>query len=113
MTHALRTAQIIVPARNNAGYGLADLRTWVQKTLVEDFGGFTATHSFGGWKSPDGTVVTEAVMVYTIAMEDLPINVQRLHHIARIVVEDAQQEAVYVQNPNGTICFITANDTTA
>jgi hypothetical protein len=41
-----------------------------KRLASEHWGGFTATEASGGWKAPDGSVVTEPVEVLTIVADD-------------------------------------------
>jgi hypothetical protein len=48
----------------------SDLTDRVKRRAVEHFGGFTTHRAEGGWKSPDGDVITENVEVLTVVADE-------------------------------------------
>ena len=109
----MKEARLIVPMQNNHGQSLSQLALQVQKRLAETFGGFTLTEGYGGWISPTGKVHYEPVLVFDIAMDSKVSNIEALTSIAAKVAKEAEQEAVYVRLPGGSVHFVTAEQASA
>lgn len=105
-----RTAQIILPVWDNEAKSLADAHKILVKELLDAFGGFTRTDGIGWWKSDvDGHTYNETVYVYTIAMDEHgSFGSAVLRRIGREMCTIANQQAVYVQLPDGKVEFLTA-----
>jgi hypothetical protein len=41
-----------------------------ERSLAIEFGGFTRLMAFGGWKSPDETIITEPMYLYVIDVSE-------------------------------------------
>lgn len=69
----------------------------LERTLAVEFGGFTRTTAYGGWKSPDETVISEPMFLYAIdvspSVEDFARAKLRQH--AAAVKVALKQESVY------------------
>lgn len=81
-------------------------RTFRRK-LADSFGGYTATVGEGGWVDPDGQLVEERVVVYTVAVE------RGLPDLFRTATEEArrmEQKALYWEFPDGRVKIINLID---
>lgn len=97
----MREARLILPNADNDGQPLSFAHDWLKGELIGAFGGYTATPSQGGWRSPNGTIYEEPGTAYDIACDDgcdayLRGLAQRIGRLAR-------QQAVYLRQPNGVV----------
>lgn len=86
-------------------YALTDAHSWLRHALVRNFDGFTATEATGAWFNGKAQIV-EPVILYDVAIEELPINTQVLREIAHHAGTMALQECVYLRDPSGNVEFI-------
>jgi hypothetical protein len=98
----MREAKLILPVYDNRGISLVNVHEALHAKLAHHFKGYTATTADGGWKGG-----SEPVIVYTIAMRNTSRNNERLYDIAEWLVEQAQQDAIYVKHPDGTVQLVT------
>ncbi len=99
----MREARLILPENNNAGTPFKAVHEALQDRLCEAFGGFTLSYGRGGWKNDAGLLFREPVIIYDIAMETSESQTLRL--IARGLLNDTDQEAIYMRLPTGEVVF--------
>lgn len=99
----MREAKIILPVI------CGDL----SETLVGAFGGCTVVTGSGHWKHPvTGRTVSEAVRIYTVAVEFNPTHrrdtsvLDALEGIAKAACIAGNQECVYLQYPTGSVVLV-------
>lgn len=82
----------------------ATIRELLRNKLANNFGGFTETMGYGGYIMADGILKTEAVYIYDVAMphQDFPA----LRAIAAWLRIVAEQETVYLRDPDGNVAFV-------
>lgn len=103
----MREARIILPETHHSdGHSLAPIHAWLKRSLAADFGGYTATPSFGGWVAPDGTLYEEKGTAYDVAADD--DRAGELRTIAQFIAGQAEQLAVYLRLPDGHVEFVEA-----
>lgn len=96
----MREARIIMPLLNPQSM----THIYMQRELIEAFGGFTATSGYGGWKDSAGTNIRDEVMVYDIACDENRDRVyDQLFEIAMKAGRALNQQAVYIRYPNGDV----------
>ena len=106
----LREARLILPIRDNDGFGLALVKRALEVELAERFGGFTLiTSGRGGWMNGENSfsrnATTETVWIFDVAVEDDPLQPE-LFAIARKLKIDARQDAIYLRLPSGVVHFV-------
>lgn len=89
-----------------------DVLASFENALITEFGGFTRTFAFGGWRAPDGRVILEPVSVYAIAIRRNATDTARLTCLAAQMRELLDQEEVYIKLPTGQVVFINADTET-
>jgi hypothetical protein len=94
---------IIVPQCDNDGKSLAALRDSIASQMCDSFGGVTETDSRGLWKDHDGKLFSEPVTELVSAADDTQANRAALESLARQVLSDGRQKAVYLRLPNGDV----------
>lgn len=85
--------KIILPVHGGKEYQKA--HDFLQRKVMEFFGGYTALRAEGGWMSPEKIPVTESVVVYLIAAEEEEAARSLLKDIAVIAAEMCGQPSVY------------------
>lgn len=63
---------------------------WVQRKLIEDFGGFTLYHASGYWKGKD--IVIEDVLIFEVFTDE--VTETYLRTIASIIKKELNQDSV-------------------
>lgn len=104
----MKIASLILPNADNAGTPLHDVHACLRADLQDNFGGFTALPSSGGWLDARGVVVAETGTLYFIAMLDDAENERKLRSIARHVCKLASQDCVMIATAAGVVEFIDA-----
>lgn len=99
----MKLARIILPERDNDNGMLTDEHGYLQKTLLERYGGFTQTSGIGGWKH-EGVIMYERVRIYDVAMERA--DVISLRNLAAEMATRANQHSVMIVTPNGDVEFV-------
>ena len=102
----MRIASLILPIADNAGNPLDDVHACLRADLCDIFGGYTATATFGGWRTPDGAVQHEPGVRYDVAMNSDLDNCARWCALAHHVGNLASQISVMICLPTGTVAFI-------
>ena len=112
---ALREARIICPmfgeeSMTSLGFKsrapLDDIHSELEGRLLEAFTGFTKYYGSGGYVYPaDGEIVLESVVIYDVAV--WPKDIFRLTSIARWLLVAADQTAIYLRYPDGTVAIVT------
>ncbi len=75
--------------------------------LAKAFGGFTRTEGYGGYIMSDGSLKTEQVHIYDVAVStDLLIGMAK--SLASQLCGMAEQETVYFRDIDGTVQFVEA-----
>ena len=75
------------------------VQPWLEKALVQKFGGFNAYHSWGSGAMKDGSNKRESGITYDVALS--PPDYSKLVLIALGVLRRADQETVYTRDPKG------------
>lgn len=70
------------------------------------FGGYTAYHTFGGWRGDDGKEYQEAGMSYHVAMDHEEYTNDRLILLASWAAFACKQECVMVIDTSGEVHFV-------
>lgn len=96
----MREGKIILPHHDNDGLPAPIAHAWLEKRLIEEFGGLTKTEGKGAWKH-NGHTRYEFVTIYTVAGE-----FRTLLPIVRELLECSDQHAIYWVNFDGEV-FIT------
>ena len=93
---------LYVPLETNSGNPLTDLHEDVARALVNNFGGFTEIRARGAWQG-QYVYSYEDVILYVVDVtesRDTPNACYRaeakLRQLAKLVKEEAAQEAVYL-----------------
>jgi hypothetical protein len=97
----MREARIILPYSPDGDSFGEHYR--LRKLLAQNFGGYTATFSYGGWVNGDGHLVEENVYVYDVAMPANDLNVDRLTILAHESAIALEQDSVYIRYPDGLV----------
>lgn len=108
----LKEARIIAVVRNPED--LLQLNS-LQNRILEAFGGFTRTQSYGAWRNPEtGEIVYDESYCLDIAVQDTLETRLKLQELAQTWGKATDQVSVYVRYPNGSVDFIeTSRDTEA
>lgn len=106
MLDNLNTATIIIPVRDNDGSDNAAVIERTIRALCETHGGATAWNASGYWVSPEGRLYQDDVRVIQSAMTKTDANKSALRALARDVLADTDQEAVYVSYAGGEVEII-------
>jgi hypothetical protein len=84
----------------------------VQERAAEDWGGFTLIPMSGGWKAPDGRIVTEPGDMLTVAADPESSEISpeswakiSAQHLAK---ETDETEVMYMVRPLEKMGFVTA-----
>lgn len=94
----LTECKIILPAHDNDGESLMCVHDALKAKLAEEFGGYTVVYAIGGWKPLVGTVIEEAVRVYSFAVDYGSNSIwEWLRETAHELCREARQDAVYIQ----------------
>lgn len=102
----MREARLILPKQDNHGQCLAHMLDPVLDDVARRFGGATVTDAFGVWTCPAGRLYRDPSWCIDIACPDTPDSVDNLRDIAGAIAEWAEQEAVYLRLPSGTVEFV-------
>lgn len=105
----MRISTFTLPNADNNGATLNDVHASLQSTLIDTFGGFTATQTLGGWKSDDGAVYIENGTSYAVAAPDDAATRDRFEFLATFYGKLAEQIAVIVVHGNGAVAFLDCN----
>lgn len=98
----MQEAIIHLPVTNNYGRNLDHERSVAEELILDLFGGFTCEEATGAWKSPEGKIYREPMMVYRIAGNwDDDANVVNLVDLATDLAASMEQEAIYLALPSG------------
>lgn len=112
MTTILREARIVMPAAHalpGKEHEASIAHERLRRALCNTFGGYTSTRGTGGWVAPDGTDVTEAVIIYDVAVDTVSRSEAFSHKLALIALEAGRalgQHSVYVRYPHGVVAII-------
>lgn len=103
----MREARIILPVLDNNGQSLVHAHDYLKRQLCLLFGGYTATASYGGWiDQKTGKLYEEQGTAYDIACEHTQENRAVLVGLAQMLIELAQQKAIYLRLPNGNVQIV-------
>lgn len=110
-TTILREARIIMPTAHalpGKVYKASLAHKGLRKALANTFGGYTTTNGAGGWIAPDGSEVTEGVVIYDVAVptNDLDGSSHKLARIALAAGRALGQHSVYVRYPHGVVAIL-------
>jgi hypothetical protein len=106
----MQEALLIVPNADNDGASLAALRDSIASQMCDAFGGVTENDAQGLWKDDSGKVYSEPVTRLVSAADDTQANVAELESLARQVLHDGKQKAVYLRLPNGQVEIIESKE---
>ncbi len=104
----MQEARLVMPKADNDGNELDLLHDQLATRLCEEFGGFTATDTRGGWiDESDGRLYREPGIAYDVAMEAIEDNDETLRLIAAEYCRRSAQICMYVRLASGSVEFIT------
>jgi hypothetical protein len=106
MLDTLTTATIIVPLKDNDGSDNSPIIERTIRTFCETHGGATAWDAQGYWVSPEGRLYEDGVKVIQSAMTKQEGNREALRELARDILADTDQEAVFISHPGGDVEII-------
>ena len=106
MVDTLNTASIIIPLKDNDGSDNSQVIERTIRTLCETHDGATAWEAKGYWVNPKGKLFKDDVTVIQSAMTKQEGNREALRELARDILSDTDQEAVYVSHPGGDVEII-------
>lgn len=93
----LTEARIILPTE-------APGHDWLERTLIETFGGVTITNGTGAWAYGEGNIVREEITIYDVAV---PVNAnEALTSCARSLLERSGENAIYLRLYGGEVKII-------
>lgn len=103
----MRVASIILPEYGNDGETLDDAHEYLQRLILDTFGGYSAQCIKGAWRDPaTGMIYRDTSTRYDIAMEDHGLHYLWLEDTARTIGAIAHQLAIAVTYPNGAFRII-------
>lgn len=103
----MRLASFVLPNVDNDGNDLSDVHAALQSAAVDNFGGFTALPSMGGWRDDKtGRLYVEPGRLYQFAMPDSWEADSNLESFARFYGHMAGQIAVMITYASGEIAFL-------
>jgi len=76
------------------------------RLIAKRFGGFTAWAAHGGWVNDNGELVQEPVRVVDVALGNGLYDMAYLRGLAKAWREWADQDCVYVRDPQGNVTLI-------
>lgn len=104
----MREARIILPKEDKNGQSTYEYRQTFEKALLEYFGGFTASHTYGAWIDGKGRIVYDNGVAYHVAVADT--EEFALRELARTAAIDLNQDAIYLRNSRGNVLLIGPSD---
>lgn len=106
MLDTLTSASIIIPMKDNDGSDNSPIIERTIRTLCETHGGATAWEAKGFWVNNSGRLFKDDVMVIQSAMTKQEGNREALRELARGILADTDQEAVFVSHAGGDVEII-------
>jgi len=106
MLDTLTSASIIIPVKDNDGSDNSSIIERTIRTLCETHGGATAWEAKGFWVNQKGRLFKDDVMVIQSAMTKQEGNREALRELARGILSDTDQEAVFVSHAGGDVEII-------
>lgn len=107
----LRIASIILPERGNDGESLEHVHEYLQRLILDTFGGYSGSIVHGAWRDEEtGRVYHDTSRRYDIAMEDHGLHYLWLEDTARTIGAVAHQLAIAITYPNGAFRIVPTCD---
>src|SRR6266478_3676925 len=101
----MREARIVLPYDTMNAF-LNNANAWLEEQLIDAFGGFTCTHGYGAWRDDGGTVSSEHINIYDVAVPSGQRSLSTLARLAWTVCNIARQDCVYLRYPDGEVTLI-------
>lgn len=96
----LRECRVILPAFTQKGLNVDhSVQPWLEHELTKQFGGFTSMEGRGAYTFRNGSVTTQAILIYDVALFERDYT--KLVLIALGIRQRADQETVYIRDPFG------------
>lgn len=103
MLGSLKTATIIVPLKDNDGSDNGAVIERAISTLCRQYGGATSWEGKGYWINAGGRLFADDVMVIQSAMTKTDEAKSALRDLARTVLAQTDQEAVFISHADGDV----------
>lgn len=99
----MKEAKLILPQYDNSGNPLNAQRVRIESSLLDHFGGYSATQSVGVWRDPKtNKTYHEESITYVITADWSDVaNADHLRWIAQNAAESIAQECIYMALPDG------------